>query len=56
MLCSVAIRTERNEIGFGIFSAVTSELLMMNFQIRHRTTRLASPGVSAEYPLALSFV
>ena len=35
---------------------MASELLMMDFEVRHRSARLAAPAVSLQYPLTLGFV
>jgi hypothetical protein len=56
MSSSVTTRTERNEIGFGIAATLASELLMVDFEVRNRTARLAAPLIPAEYPLPLGLV
>jgi len=56
MFSSMAGRTERNEIRFGVGSSMAPEVLMVDFEVRHRTARLAAPTISAEYALPLGFV
>ena len=44
---SVASRTEGYEVQFGIVSLLTTELQVVNFQVRQGTARLTSPVVTA---------
>ncbi len=44
---SVALHTEGFEVQFGIVSLLTTELQVVNFQVRQGTARLTSPVVTA---------
>ena len=56
MFSSMAGRTERNEIRFGVGSSMAPEVLMVDFEVRHRAARLAAPAISAQYALPLGFI
>jgi len=53
---SMAPQTQRNEVGLGIASALAAKFLVMDFQVRHRSTGLASPSVASQYLLPQSFI
>ncbi len=52
----VALRAERDQILFRIVAGVAAKPFVVNFQIRHRATRLAPPVISAQYLLPQVFV
>jgi hypothetical protein len=56
MFSSMAGRTERNEIRFGVGSSMAPEVLMVDFEVRHRAARLAAPAISPEYAPPFRFV
>ena len=45
MWLSVARRTQRNEVQFGIVSPATAEMLVMDSRLGHRTGQLAMPTI-----------
>jgi hypothetical protein len=47
--------TKGNQILFGIITRVAAELIVVNFQIPHRATRLAPPVVATENLLSQYF-
>jgi hypothetical protein len=49
---SVAYRAERDQIQLGIIAGAAAELLVVNFQIRHRAARLTAPTITTQYLLA----
>jgi hypothetical protein len=52
VFCCVTNGTKSNQIRLRIVSAMASELLVVDFQVTHRTAGLAPPAISAEYLLA----
>jgi len=48
----MAIKTQRDEIPFLIPTGVAAKLLVMDFEICHGTTQLASPAIAPQYLLA----
>jgi hypothetical protein len=53
---TVASGAERYQVQLGIVSAVTAELLVMNFKIGRRTAKLATPAIAAQHVLTQSLV
>src|SRR5947199_67109 len=47
----VAFTAKSNKVPLAIIAAATAELLMMNFQIRHRAAALAAPAISPQHLL-----
>ena len=45
---SMAFRAESDQIVLGIMPSLAAKLFVVNFEIRHRATRLASPAITAE--------
>ena len=45
-----------NQVLFRIVAAVATKFLVVNFKIRHAPASLASPAITAKYPLSDSFV
>jgi len=52
----VALCAQRNQVQLGIVAGVAAELPVMNFQIRHRTTRLTAPAIALQDLLPKSFI
>ncbi len=46
---SVARTAKCNEVVFGIDTAVTAKLFVVNLQIRHRPARLTSPAIATQH-------
>jgi len=42
----MTFHADGNEILFGVVAGVATELFVMDFQVRHRATRLTSPAVT----------
>jgi hypothetical protein len=53
---SVACGAERNQVLLRVVSGLAAEFLVVNFQVGHRATRLASPAIPLEYLVAKLFV
>jgi len=47
----VAFTAKSNKVPLAIIAAATAELLMMDFQIRHRAAALAAPAISPQHLL-----
>jgi hypothetical protein len=45
----MAHRADRYQVLRGVFTSVAAELLMVDFQIRHRAAQLTAPAVSAQH-------
>ena len=48
VLAVMARSAKSNQVLLGIFSTVTAKILMVNFEIGHCTTELASPTITAK--------
>jgi hypothetical protein len=48
MRSGVASRAKCNKVLLRIVAAATAELLVVNFQVRHRAARLTSPTITAQ--------
>jgi hypothetical protein len=46
---AVAHRAERDKVFLGIITRLAAKLLVMDFQIRHHTTRLAPPAITTQH-------
>jgi hypothetical protein len=49
MLLLVACGAQSDQVLFGIVATPTAKFLMVNFQIRSRSTGLASPTIAAQH-------
>jgi hypothetical protein len=47
----VARSAECNKVALGIIAVVAAKLLVVDFQVRHRTARLTSPAIATQYLL-----
>jgi hypothetical protein len=48
---SVALCAQRDEVQLGIIAGLTAKLLVVNFQVRHRPTRLTPPTIATQNAL-----
>ena len=53
---SMTVAAQGDQVLLGIISGLAAELFVVNFEIRHRAARLASPAVSPEYLIAKFFI
>jgi len=52
----VARSAKCNEVLLGVIAGLTTELLVVDFEVRHRAAQLTPPAVPAQHLLAESFV
>ena len=45
----MTVGAQRNEVVFLVFARMAAKLLMMNFEISHRTAELASPAIPSQH-------
>ena len=56
MHASVASGTKGNQVLIGIVARLATKFLVVNFKVRHRAARLASPAIAAQHLVAQLFV
>ena len=56
MESSVARSTKHYEVLLGVVSGLAAELFVVDFQVRHRATRLTAPAIAAQNLLPQCFV
>jgi hypothetical protein len=56
VVLSVACCTQCDKVRFRIAAAMTTKLLMVNFQVRHLAAPLTSPTVATEHLLSQIFI
>jgi hypothetical protein len=56
MSALMAISAERDQVFVRIFPGVAAKLFVMDFQVRHRSAQLASPGIATQHLLPKTLV
>jgi hypothetical protein len=56
MCFGVACGAERDEVLLGIVTRVAAKFFVVNFQVRHRPTQLASPAIATQHLLPQALV
>ena len=51
MRVAVTDCAKRDQVRFRVISQMTPEFFVMNFQVRHRATRLTPPGIATQHLL-----
>jgi hypothetical protein len=47
---------EGDQVFFGVVAGVAAKLFVMDFQVRHRSARLASPAIATQHLLPKTLV